>query len=168
MLVVKRLNAIELHSELVSQKLDLPMHRAHVTTRGEQSKHVPFVLLNPGSVPDFQVSLNRHSTQQLQATLLPSPPLLFYLFCELLFFFPTAIYGVLSSSRFPGVKSYYCREWLLGCVSAVCRERYPPATLITHAYLENTNSERWCYIHRERLRRSRVRSWAHSGQDVLV
>lgn len=78
------------------------------------------------------------------------------------------MYRVLSSSRFPGVKSYYCSKRLLGCVSVVCREKYPPATLITHPYLENTNSESWCYIHRERLCRSRVHSWAHSGQDVLV
>lgn len=83
--------------------------------------------------------------------------------------FSTAIYRVLSSSCFPPrVKSYYCSKRLLGCVSAVCRERYPPATLITQPYLENTNSESYCYIQRERQCRSRVHSWAHSGQDVLV
>lgn len=143
------------------------MHRAHVTTRREQSKSTPFNSPQPGSIRNFQHhstvtppnNSKRHSCLHLRCSL---PFLRPYVF------FPTAIYGVLSSSRFPGVKSYYCRERLLGCVSAACRERYPPATLITHPYLENTNSKSWCYIHRERLRRSRVHSWAHSGQDVLV
>lgn len=53
-----------------------------------------------------------------------------------------------------------------GYISAVCRGRNSPFTLITCPYLENTNRESWYPIHRVRLYCPYVHSFSHLGQDL--
>lgn len=126
-------------SELLPNLLKIK-YRAHFTTRGERSK--PMLLFLPIPEASWTISVTQpsnHPTTESDTPLFAPAALCLFLLQPCVF--STAIYRVSSSSCFLGVKSYYCSKRLLGCISAVCQERYPPATLITHHYLENTNSE---------------------------